>query len=112
MADERVLRLLPAILALLSVGEVLVRGGDLRGGFAAVLLLAPATTLPLFFVLGSERVARAGAALGLSAAGVLALVPFGALTVAGVVAQLSCGCWRKGSRTRRSPGACGSARRR
>jgi len=90
MADERMLRLLPAVLAVLSVGEVLVRGGDPRGGYVAVLLLAPATTLPLFFVLGAERVTRVGAAIGLSAAGVLSLVPFGELTVAGVVAQPAC----------------------
>ena len=77
-------------LAALAVAEVLVRGADLAGGFAALLLLALASTLPLAFVLGTGRLARSCAALALSLACVLSLVPFGGLTVGGVVAQLAC----------------------
>jgi signal transduction histidine kinase len=80
----------PVALAVLSLSEVLVRSGDLAGGFAALLLLALASTLPLLFVLGTGRLARTCAALALSAACVLSLVPFGVLTVGGVVAQLVC----------------------
>lgn len=77
-------------LAVLAVSEVLVRSSDQGGGFAALLLLALFSTLPLAFVLGTERLARSCAALALSAACVLALVPFGGLTAGGVVAQLVC----------------------
>ncbi|MEV8538306.1 sensor histidine kinase [Streptomyces sp. NPDC051572] len=77
-------------LAMLSVCEVLLRSADLAGGFAALLLLGLASTLPLAFVLGTGRLARTCAALALSAACVLSLVPFGGLTVGGVVAQLVC----------------------
>ena len=77
-------------LAVLAVAEVLVRSTDLAGGFAALLLLALASTLPLAFVLGTGRLARTCAALALSLACVLSLVPFGGLTVGGVVAQLAC----------------------
>jgi signal transduction histidine kinase len=77
-------------LAVLAVAEVLVRRTDLAGGFAALLLLALASTLPLAFVLGTGRLARSCAALALSLACVLSLVPFGGLTVGGVVAQLAC----------------------
>ncbi|WP_443066996.1 sensor histidine kinase [Streptomyces sp. NBC_01261] len=77
-------------LAVLAVTEVLVRSTDLAGGFAALLLLALASTLPLTLVLGPGRLARTYAALALSAACVLSLVPFAGLTVGGVVAQLVC----------------------
>ena len=77
-------------LAVLAVAEVLVRSADLAGGFAALLLLALASTLPLAFVLGTGHLARSCAALALSLACVLSLVPFGGLTVGGVVAQLAC----------------------
>ncbi|WTL80128.1 sensor histidine kinase [Streptomyces sp. NBC_01518] len=77
-------------LAVLAVAEVLVRSTDLAGGFAALLLLALASTLPLAFVLGTGHLARSCAALALSLACVLSLVPFGGLTVGGVVAQLAC----------------------
>ncbi|GGJ57678.1 sensor histidine kinase [Streptomyces brasiliensis] len=80
----------PLALAVLAVTEVLVRGGDARGGFATVLLLALASTLPLALVLGAEGVTRAGATLTVSGCGVLALVPFRALTVGGIIAQLAC----------------------
>ncbi|WP_405869157.1 sensor histidine kinase [Streptomyces sp. NBC_00005] len=87
-------RSLPAVLAGLSVCEVLVRSSGPhigpRSGLAAVLLLAVAAPLPLALVLRSERVARGAAALGLSGACVLALVPFRSLTVAAAVAQLTC----------------------
>ncbi|MCT9080819.1 sensor histidine kinase [Streptomyces fulvoviolaceus] len=87
-------RVLPVVLAGLSVGEILIRDSGPhtgpRSGLAAVLLLALATTLPLGFVLRAERVARGVAAVGLSAACVLALVSFRAPTAAGVVAQLTC----------------------
>jgi signal transduction histidine kinase len=76
--------------AALAVAEVLVRSTDLAGGFAALLLLALASTLPLAFVLGTGRLGRTCAALALSLACVLSLVPFGGLTVGGVVAQLVC----------------------
>ncbi|MEW1829562.1 sensor histidine kinase [Streptomyces sp. NPDC088196] len=62
----------------------------MAGGFAALLLLALASTLPLAFALGTGRLARTCAALALSLACVLSLVPFGGLTVGGVVAQLAC----------------------
>ncbi|MFF4256048.1 sensor histidine kinase [Streptomyces sp. NPDC001663] len=77
-------------LALLSVGEGLVRSGDPSSSLAVVLLLALATTLPLALVLGVGRGSRAGAAIAVSAACVLALVPFQALTFGAAVAQLSC----------------------
>ncbi|MFI6657203.1 sensor histidine kinase [Streptomyces sp. NPDC050523] len=77
-------------LAAVAAGETLVRGAGPHGNLAAVLLLTLATTLPLAFVLRSEGIGRAGTALALSAACVLALVPFRALTAAGVVAQLTC----------------------
>ncbi|MEU6258835.1 sensor histidine kinase [Streptomyces sp. NPDC047043] len=77
-------------LALLSVGEGLVRSGDPSSSLAVVLLLALATTLPLALVLGAGRGSRVGAAIALSAACVLALVPFRALTVGAAVAQLIC----------------------
>jgi len=78
------------VLAVLAVAEVLVRSSDLAGGFAALLLLALSSTLPLTLVLGTGRLARTCAALALSAACVLSLVPFRGLTVGGVVAQLVC----------------------
>lgn len=84
------MRVLPVGLGVLSVGEVVLRSGQLGGSFAAVLLLALATTLPLALVLGAECGARVGAALAVSAGCVLALVAFGTLTVGGVVAQLAC----------------------
>ena len=77
-------------LAVLAVAEVLVRRTDLAGGFAALLLLALASTLPLAFVLGTGHLARSCASLALSLACVLSLVPFGGLTVGGVVSQLAC----------------------
>ncbi|MFJ3419326.1 sensor histidine kinase [Streptomyces sp. NPDC086082] len=80
----------PVTLAVLAQAEVLLRSTDLAGGFAALLLLGLASTLPLALVLGTGRLARSGAALALSLACVLCLVPFGGLTVAGVVAQLVC----------------------
>ncbi|MET7477351.1 sensor histidine kinase [Streptomyces sp. NPDC005648] len=81
----------PAGLAVLAVGEGLVRSGDPRSSLAVVLLLALATTVPLAFVLGAGRVgSRAVAALAVSAACVLALVPFQALTFGAAVAQLVC----------------------
>ena len=81
---------LPAVLAALSVGEGLVRSGDPHSSLAVVLLLALATTAPLAFVLAAGRGSRVGAALAVSAACVLALVPFQALTVGAAVAQLTC----------------------
>nr|WSY57737.1 sensor histidine kinase [Streptomyces sp. NBC_00886] len=78
------------VLAVLAVSEVLVRSTDRVGGFAALLVLALFSTLPLALVLGAERVARSAAAVALSAACVLSLVPFGRLTAGGVVAQLVC----------------------
>jgi signal transduction histidine kinase len=80
----------PVALAVLAVAEVLVRSSDLAGGLAVLPLLALASTLPLPFVLGTGRLARTCAALALSAACVLSLVPFGVLTAGGVVAQLAC----------------------
>jgi signal transduction histidine kinase len=80
----------PVALAVLAVAEVLVRSSDLAGGLAVLPLLALASTLPLPFVLGTGRLARTCAALALSAACVLSLVPFGVLTTGGVVAQLAC----------------------
>jgi signal transduction histidine kinase len=77
-------------LAVLAVSEVLVRSSGLAGGFAALLLLALSSTLPLAFVLGTGRLARTCAAVALSAACVLSLVPFTGLTAGGVVAQLVC----------------------
>jgi signal transduction histidine kinase len=90
--SRRAVLVVPVGLAVLAVSEVLLRGGDLAGGFAALLLLALATTIPLPFVLrtGTGRLARGGAAVAISAACVLSLVPFGMLTVGGVVAQLVC----------------------
>ncbi|MFJ1971646.1 sensor histidine kinase [Streptomyces sp. NPDC087903] len=90
LAAARSPRVLPAVLAVLSVGEAQVRGDGMAGGVAVVLLLALGSTLPLALVLGAERVTRAGAALTLSTVGVLALLPFRTLTVGGVVAQLVC----------------------
>ncbi|WP_043680681.1 sensor histidine kinase [Streptomyces xylophagus] len=78
------------VLAVLAVAEVLVRSTDLAGGFAALLLLALSSTLPVAFVLGTGRLARSCAAVALSASCVLSLVPFGGLTAGGVVAQLVC----------------------
>ncbi|MHC3471919.1 sensor histidine kinase [Streptomyces sp. 7R007] len=104
-------------MAVLGVGEVLVRGSFPQSGLAAALLLALATTLPLAFVLregavrlgsaADRRTARPAAArplpvllrphvtavlpaLALSACCVLALVPLRALTGAGIMAQLGC----------------------
>ncbi|MFJ9538680.1 sensor histidine kinase [Streptomyces sp. NPDC101225] len=77
-------------LAVPAAGEALVRGPGPHGDLAAVLLLALATTLPLAFVLRSDGIGRTGTAVALSAACVLALVPFRALTAGGVVAQLTC----------------------
>lgn len=81
----------PVALALLACAEVLVRLGSLRENLALALLLGVCTTLPLTFVLGTDRAlaARAGAAVAVTSAGVLALAPFRALTLAGVVAQLA-----------------------
>lgn len=89
-ASRRAELAVPVTLAVLSQAEVLLRSTDLAGGFAALLLLGLASTLPLALVLGTGRLARSGAALALSLACVLSLVPFGGLTVAGVVAQLVC----------------------
>jgi signal transduction histidine kinase len=77
-------------LAVLSVAEGLVRSGSPHSSLAVVLVLALATTLPLAFVLGGGRGGRAGAAIAVSAACVLALVPFQALTAGAAVAQLIC----------------------
>ncbi|MFF6990337.1 histidine kinase [Streptomyces sp. NPDC010273] len=85
-----VVRVALGALGVLAVSEVLVRGSDLAGGFAALLLLSLSSTLPLAFVLGTEHLARSCAALALSASCVLSLVPFGELTVGGAVAQLVC----------------------
>ncbi|MET7569802.1 sensor histidine kinase [Streptomyces sp. NPDC005492] len=85
-----VVRVALGALGVLAVSEVLVRGTDLAGGFAALLLLSLSSTLPLAFVLGTERLARSCAALALSASCVLSLVPFGELTAGGIVAQLVC----------------------
>ncbi|MFJ4786964.1 sensor histidine kinase [Streptomyces sp. NPDC088794] len=81
---------LPAVLTVLAVGEGLIRSGDPQSSLAVVLLLALATTGPLSFVLGTGRGSRVAAALAVSAACVLALVPFQALTVGAAVAQLVC----------------------
>ncbi|MFG2783128.1 sensor histidine kinase [Streptomyces prunicolor] len=78
------------VLGVLSVSEVLLRSADLGGGFAVLLLLTLASTLPLALVLGSGGPARSGTAVAVSTACVLSLVPFGILTVGGVVAQLVC----------------------
>jgi signal transduction histidine kinase len=78
------------VLGALSVSEVLLRSPGLGGGFATLLLLTLASTLPLALVLGSEGPARSGTAVAVSAACVLSLVPFGVLTVGGIVAQLVC----------------------
>ncbi|WP_374223015.1 sensor histidine kinase [Streptomyces sp. MBT65] len=80
----------PGALGVLSVSEVLLRSTDLGGGFAVLLLLTLASTLPLALVLGSAGPARSGTAVAVSTACVLSLVPFGILTVGGVVAQLVC----------------------
>ncbi|MFJ9247118.1 sensor histidine kinase [Streptomyces sp. NPDC101776] len=80
----------PGVLGVLSVSEVLLRRPDLGGGFAVLLLLTLASTLPLALVLGSAGPARSGTAVAVSTACVLSLVPFGILTVGGVVAQLVC----------------------
>ncbi|MEU6145710.1 sensor histidine kinase [Streptomyces sp. NPDC047081] len=80
-------------LALLAVGEGLLRSGDPGSSLAVVLLLALATTLPLVFVLGGEAGrdrGRSAALVAVSAACVLALVPFQALTVGAAGAQLVC----------------------
>ncbi|OIJ68010.1 sensor histidine kinase [Streptomyces mangrovisoli] len=87
---RREVRAVPFGLALLSLGEVLLRGSAAPGTLAAVLLLALATTLPLALVLGSEGAVRATAGVALSGGGVLALEPFRALTLAGLVAQPLC----------------------
>ncbi|MFI5674678.1 sensor histidine kinase [Streptomyces cellulosae] len=84
------MRVLPAVPVVLAVGEVLVREGGTGGNLAVVLLLALAGTSPLAFVVGGERGFRVPAALALSLGCVLALVPFRALTLGGVVAQLVC----------------------
>jgi len=81
---------LPAVLVVLAVGEGLVRSADPHSSLAVVLLLALATTGPLAFVLGTGRAGRVGAAIAVSAACVLALVPFQALTAGAAVAQLIC----------------------
>ncbi|WUV67461.1 sensor histidine kinase [Streptomyces sp. NBC_01478] len=78
------------VLGVLSVAEMLFRSTDLGGGFAVLLLLTLASTLPLALVLGSAGPARSGTAVAVSTACVLSLVPFGILTVGGVVAQLVC----------------------
>jgi signal transduction histidine kinase len=78
------------VLGVLAVSEVLLRSTDLGGGFALLLLLTLASTLPLALVLGSGGPARSGTAVAVSTACVLSLVPFGILTVGGVVAQLVC----------------------
>ncbi|MEV0736447.1 sensor histidine kinase [Streptomyces sp. NPDC050549] len=78
------------VLAALAVSEVLVRSTGPAGGFATLLLLTLSSTLPLAFVLGTGRLARSCAAVAISASCVLSLVPFGQLTVGGVVAQLVC----------------------
>ena len=78
-------------LALLAVGEGLARSGEPDSSLAVVLLLAVATTLPLAFVLGVGRDGSRGvAAVAVSGACVLALVPFQALTVGAAGAQLVC----------------------
>ncbi|MFC8514917.1 sensor histidine kinase [Streptomyces sp. NPDC057257] len=78
-------------LALLAVGEGLLRSGDPGSSLAVVLLLALATTLPLVFVLGGGRERSRGVGAGaVSAACVLALVPFRALTLGAACAQLVC----------------------
>ena len=78
------------VLGVLAVSEVLLRSTDLGAGFALLLLLTLASTLPLALVLGSGGPARSGTAVAVSTACVLSLVPFGILTVGGVVAQLVC----------------------
>ncbi|MFD5077167.1 sensor histidine kinase [Streptomyces sp. NPDC058371] len=85
----------PGGLAVLACVEILARAGSLRENLGLALLLGLCTTLPLAFVLGTGRgaVARGGAAVAVTAAGVLALAPFRALTLAGVVAQLACVYW-------------------
>ncbi|MCX5561006.1 sensor histidine kinase [Streptomyces sp. NBC_00038] len=85
----------PVALALLACAEVLLRAGSLREILALALLLGVCTTLPLTFVLGADRAVavRAGAAVAVTSAGVLALTPFRALTLAGVVAQLAAVYW-------------------
>jgi signal transduction histidine kinase len=85
----------PVALALLACAEVLLRIASLRENLALALLLGVCTTLPLTFVLGAERAVavRAGAAVAVTATGVLALAPFRALTLAGVVAQLASVYW-------------------
>ncbi|MFD4528768.1 sensor histidine kinase [Streptomyces sp. NPDC058470] len=85
----------PVALALLACAEVLLRVVSLRENLALALLLGVCTTLPLTFVLGADRamVVRAGAAVAVTSAGVLALTPFRALTLAGVVAQLASVYW-------------------
>ncbi|MFF1452354.1 sensor histidine kinase [Streptomyces sp. NPDC058274] len=82
----------PGGLAVLACAEILARAGSLRENLGLALLLGLCSTLPLAFVLGTGRgaVARGGAAVAVTAAGVLALAPFRALTLAGVVAQLAC----------------------
>ncbi|MER7926707.1 sensor histidine kinase [Streptomyces sp. NPDC096057] len=78
------------VLGVLAVSEVLLRSAGLGAGFAALLLLALASTLPLALVLGSAGPARNATAVAVSTACVLSLVPFGILTVGGVAAQLVC----------------------
>jgi signal transduction histidine kinase len=85
----------PVALALLACAEVLIRLGGLRENLSLALLLGVCTTLPLTFVLGAGRPlpVRAGAAVAATSAGVLALAPFRALTLAGVAAQLASVYW-------------------
>ncbi|MCZ1002257.1 hypothetical protein O1M63_36325 [Streptomyces mirabilis] len=75
----------PVALAFLACAEVLIRLGGPHENLSLALLLGVCTTLPLTFVLGADRAlpARAGAAVAVTSAGVLALAPFRTLTLAG-----------------------------
>ncbi|MFJ9899012.1 sensor histidine kinase [Streptomyces sp. NPDC091280] len=89
-ASRRAALAAPVTLAVLALSEVLLRRADLGSGLAALLLLALASTLPLALVLGSKGPARNATAVAISASCVLSLVPFGMLTLGGIVAQLVC----------------------
>ncbi|MFD5763590.1 hypothetical protein ACFWIZ_52885, partial [Streptomyces sp. NPDC127044] len=81
----------PVALAFLACAEVLIRLGGPHENLSLALLLGVCTTLPLTFVLGADRAlpARAGAAVALTSAGLLARAPFRTITRAWVAAPLA-----------------------
>jgi signal transduction histidine kinase len=74
-----------ALLALLAVGEALVRDGIGQGTLPYGLLLCLFTTVPVAVL----RVYPAAAAVAVTAASLLSLTLLGTLTVAGLAAQLA-----------------------